>query len=162
MEKALKSEQTFLALEETSPSFFNKVRLASLIAIKAKFSTFKKLHFVNKSIDAFTALETEALNSSDIIDKYEFHLFRGRTFAQFPSLFSKKTIARQDIENAINILETSNISRENPEIARLFLSYAIILKDDGETEKSKTFAKKAISFNELEDEDVALAIKLSS
>ena len=161
MEKALKSEKAFLELEEKHPSFFNRVRLASLLALKAKFSTLKKLHFVNQSINAFESLEPEALKTTNLVDKYEFHLFRGRTFSQLPSLFGKKSIARQDIENAISMLETSEISRDSAEVARLFLSYSIMLKEDGEAEKSKVFAKKAISFEKLEDDDKVLAIKLA-
>jgi tetratricopeptide (TPR) repeat protein len=160
MEKALKAEEAFLKLEGELPAFYNRVRLATLLALKAKFSTLKKIHFVNKSIDAFDELAKEISPTSNIVDKYELHLFRGRTFSQFPAIFGKKEIAKEDIKTAIQILENNELNREDGEVARLFLSYAIILDSEGGKENSREFARKAISLDGLDAKDMETAKKL--
>jgi hypothetical protein len=160
IEKALKAEEAFLKLEAEVPAFYNKVRLATLLALKAKFSTLKKIHFVNKSIDAFDELAKEISPTSNIVDKYELHLFRGRTFSQFPAIFGKKEIAKEDIKTAIQILENNELNREDGEVARLFLSYAIILDSEGDKKNSKEFASKAISLDGLDAKDLETAKKL--
>lgn len=107
----------------------------------------------NEAIDKFTELEKEILGVQDVETLYEFHLFRGRTYFQFPSLLNKKDIAKRDIKDSISLLLKLANKRNSGEIARLYLTFAIILKDENELEKASEYAKKALALNILEEQD---------
>jgi hypothetical protein len=159
MENVLNAEEHFLELEKHHETFYNKLRLASITALKAKFSTFKKISLVNSAIDKFNALEL-VLNQDSVVDLYEFHFFRGRVFYQLPKFFGKKEIAKEDIIKAVQILESQKLKRDDGEVARLFLSFALVLKDEGKEGEAKKFAQKSLQFNALEKEDVLIAKEL--
>ena len=161
LEMTKKTEDAYFELEAKNPNIKNRIRLASLTALQAKYSSlFKRAGLVNDAIDKYNALEIEVASITDETILYEFHLFRGRTYIQLPSLFGKKDAGRQDIKEAIRILPRIETSREKPEINRLYLSYAVVLKDEGEDEKSREYANKALLSNTLQDEDIKLAEKL--
>jgi tetratricopeptide (TPR) repeat protein len=154
LEKAERAEKAFQILEAENPSFYNRIRLASLVAVRAKHSSlFRRMGLANEAIDKFTELEKEILGVQDVETLYEFHLFRGRTYFQFPSILNKKDVAKKDIKEAILLLPKLANKRNAGEIARLYLSFAIILKDENELEKASEYAKKALAFNTLEEQD---------
>lgn len=161
LEKAERAEKAFQILEAENPSFDNKIRLASLVAIKAKHSSlFKRMGLANEAIDKFTELEKEISGVQDVAILYEFHLFRGRTYFQFPSILNKGDIAKKDIKEAILLLPKLASTRNAGEIARLYLTFAIILKDENEPAKASEYAKKALSLNVLEEKDKLQAQEL--
>lgn len=162
LEMANKAEEALNELEKLQPSFYNEIRLASLIAVKAKHSSiFKKKGLADDSIKAFEALETKALNSKNITEIYEFHFFRGRTYFNFPSMFGKEEVAKEDIKTAVKMLQKNNLERDNGEKARLFLTYAIICKREDNPELAKEYAIKALNLNALEEGDEKEAKKLA-
>jgi hypothetical protein len=154
LEKAERAEKAFQILEAENSSFYNRIRLASLVAVRAKHSSiFKRMGLANEAIDKFTELEKEISGVQDVTTLYEFHLFRGRTYFQFPSILNKKDVAKRDIKDAIFLLLKLANGRNSGEIARLYLTFAIILKDENEPEKASEYAKKALALNILEEQD---------
>ena len=161
LEVAIKAEEAFEELEKLQPSFYNEIRLASLLAVRAKHSSiFKKKGLADDSIKAYEALENKALNSKNITEIYEFHFFRGRTYFNLPSMFDKEEVAKQDIKTALKMLQKNNLQRDNGEKARLFLTYAIICERENNPELAAEYAKKALELNALEERDEKEAKKI--
>jgi hypothetical protein len=139
------------SLQKANPSIANKIKLASLTALKAKFaSLFSRAGFVNSSIEQFLSIEKEALSQSDIKIIYEFHLYRGRTFQKLPTIFGQKKVAASDIKTAIELLPKLPAKRPKPELGRLYFAYAQVLKDEGSQILSREMARKAIEFGGLD------------
>lgn len=151
-EIAGKLEEAYLKMEKEHPSIQNRIRLANIIAIKAKFTSFflTRAGLVNKSIAAFESVEKEITPDTNKTVLYEFHLFRGRTFYKLPSIFGRKSIAKKDIEYAVHHMPDD---RDNGEKARLFATYALALEEDNKEMEAKEFAKRAMSLNALEEAD---------
>jgi tetratricopeptide (TPR) repeat protein len=150
LEKAMKSYED---LFEVSPKIEYELRIASLTALKAKFFFMpnKKTEMANKSIRYFADLEEKIAGSKDKNLIYEFHLYRGRTFIEFPGMFKKKEIAINDLKTATESLEKLN--RPSLEKGGLFLAYAKALKDEGKKEEVKLFVAKALA-EELSEEEI--------
>lgn len=156
LEKAMKSyEELFIV----NPKMEYELRIASLTALKAKFFFMpnKKTEMANKSIRYFADLEEKIMASKDENLIYEFHLYRGRTFIEFPGMFKKKEIAINDLKTAIEI--SAYLNRSFPEKGGLFLAYAKALKDEGKTEEAKLFAEQALK-EELSEDEIKEAKKV--
>lgn len=158
-EKLIKAQEAYNSLYLENPKLEYKLRLASLNALKAKFFFMpnKKMEFANLSIREFGDMEAEILESGNKELIYEFHLYRGRTFINFPSMFKKKSIAIADIKTCIEMAKS--LKRPSRELGGLFLEYALILKYESKPEEAKLYAGKAL-VEELDEYEIKKAKKL--
>ena len=156
-----KAQEAFMAKEKENPSFYNQIRMATLIAVKAKHSSiFKRKGLADDSIKAFESLEPYINQTKNLDDIYEFHFFRGRTYSNFPSFLGKAETAKQDLETAVRMVQSGLVkNRPVAETARLFASYGKILINEGKREDGLKFLKEAFESGTLEGEDMEFAKK---
>ena len=160
-ESAIKAEDAFTQLDKENPSFYNKIRMATLIAVKAKHSSiFKKKGLADDSVKAFETLEPYIQETNKAEDIYEFHFFRGRTYSNFPSFLGKAETAKQDLDMAVRMVRGGLVNnRPTAETARLFASYGKVLINEGKKSEGITFLKEAFESGTLEGEDLEFAQK---
>ncbi len=152
VEKAYKVYEDMLRIH---PKIQYEFRLAPLIALKAKFTILpnKKIDFVNKSIAYFEdiAKRIEMITDKNII--YEFHLYRGRTFAKLPNRFNVKDTGLTDLKTSIELGKSLN--KPSAEIGGAMVLYASALKDAGKQDEAKIYASEAKNY-QLTEEDKKL------
>lgn len=159
-EDATKAEDAFELLNKESPSFYNKIRLATLLALKAKHSSiFKRKELAEESIKAFDELKPYIEKSESVEEIYEFHFFRGRTYINFPSFMGKSEIASQDLHTAVRMVQKGLVVRPKAEVARLYLSFGKLLINDGNRSEGTTFLQEALDTNTLDEEDIKFVKK---
>lgn len=156
-----KAQERFMNLEQENPLFYNKIRMATLIALKAKHSSiFKRKGLADDSIKAFEALESYVKEKAHPEEIYEFHFFRGRTYSNFPSFMGKAEIAKQDLETAVRMVRSGLVkNRPTAETARLFFSYGKVLINEGKTPEGVKFLKEAFESETLDGDDKEFAIQ---
>lgn len=151
-----KAYDTYKEMLIKNPKIQYEFRLAPLIALKAKFTNWpnKKLDFANKSIAYFKdiAKRVEAITDKNII--YEFHLYRGRTFAKLPSRFDTRDIGLADLKTSIEL--GKELKKPSSEIGGTLVLYALVLNDEGKKDEAKVYAKEAYDYELTEDDKIQL------
>lgn len=160
MEKIEVAEKAYNALIASDNSKINyKFRIASLTAVKAKHKWWphEKMGFANEGVRLFDKVERKVKKSEDDILKYEFHLYRGRTYINFPGFLGKRDTAMKDFE----IVATMSMTLDRPEeeLGPFYLDYAKALDKDGKVDQTKKYAQLAIQ-NKLTDYELKEAKKL--
>ena len=136
-----------------------KFRLASLQAVRAKYIFWpnEKLELVNKSIRQFDRLEQKVLKIQKINTTYEFHLYRGRTYINFPKFLGKYNLALSDFKKAAKI--ANKIKRPKKELGPFYLNYANELYRNEDYKSAVKYSKLALK-NELTKKEIKKANKI--
>lgn len=158
LEDVTRAQQVFGELEKENPSFYYQIRLATLLALQAKHSSFfKRKGLADNAIEAFEALGPYAKQTKSPEELYEFHFFRGRTYSNFPSFMGKASVASTDLETAVRMVQNHLVVRAKPEVARLFVSYGKVLINEGNKHEGIKFLETAYNSKLLEGEDLEFA-----
>jgi hypothetical protein len=159
MAKIETAENAYQTLQRQTPKLGYGCRMASLMAVKATQVRWphQKIGYANQSIRLFDRLERQAMASDDPQERYEFHLYRGRTYSNFPGFLNKKQAAAADLRKAAEMAPSLN--RPPEELGSFYLAYALFLEKDGDLAGAKHYGRLAHDYV-LSDHDAKAAKKL--
>lgn len=121
-----------------------QLRIAALTAARAwyKYWPPEKLGVVNDAIQQFDQIEKQITPLVDVNMQYEFHLYRGRTYINFPTMLGKRSIAMADFKMVAALIPQLN--RSKSELGPFYLEYARELRVEKRWELAKKFTKLAL------------------
>jgi len=160
LDQVKKAEMAYRKLlKKEHTNLYYQLRIASLTAVKAKhtFWPHEKMGFVNEGVRLFDRIERKVKAKNIRALSYEFHLYRGRTYINFPGFLKKRKLALADLEKVAILAK--QLKRPKEELGPFYLAYAQALYKDGQKKKAKDYCNLALN-NTLSDYELKAAKKL--
>jgi hypothetical protein len=150
-----KNMESTLVVEKTYQSLIDRnvepircaLRMASLTAVKARyvFWPFEKLSLADQAAKKFDLLEKNC-NTPEL--KYEFHYFRGVTFAEYPAFLGKIDIALSDLNLAYR--SSFQLKRNPIELGKLYLTLSKLYLQKKDQKNAFSFARRVVHTTSFE------------